>query len=117
MTSNLETGHATAQAAANISAQEFADVYFNGGDGGACGFAWVTFYPANKGNTRAGKIERKMFEQIGFRRDYTGKAWQLWNPAGYPGQSIDCKFVGAARYAQVFLAETGMEVVPASRMD
>ena len=48
-----------------------------------CGFAWVTVYPEHKGNTRLGKQERATLESMGFRKDWTGKAWQLWNPTGY----------------------------------
>ena len=56
-----------------------------------CGFAWVTVYPEHKGNTRAGKQERAVLESMGFRKDWTGKAYQLWNPGGHAGQSMDVK--------------------------
>ena len=60
-----------------------------------CGFAWVTVYPEHKGNTKLGKGERRVLESMGFKKDWTGKAWQLWNCTGYNGQSMDVKEAGA----------------------
>jgi hypothetical protein len=60
-----------------------------GEDRGACGFAWVTLWPEHKGNTKLGKAERRGFEALGARKDWTGKAWMVWNPSGYPVQNID----------------------------
>lgn len=117
MTSILEDAHVKASAAANAAATEFSNRHFGGHDGGACGFAWVTFYPAFKGNTRDGKVERKLIEKLGFRKDYTGKAYQLWDPAKYPGQSVDAKYAGAVRYAEVLFAEAGIKVYAGDRLD
>ena len=63
-----------------------------------CGFAWVTIYPEHKGNTKLGKLERRVIESMGFRKDWTGKAYQLWNCTGYAGQSMDVKEAGAQTY-------------------
>lgn len=117
MTSIIKQAHEKASTEASKAAQEFLDKHFGGQDQGACGFAWVTYFPANKGNTRAGKAERAMVESIGFRKDYTGKAWQLWNPAGIGAQNVDCKFAGAAAYAKVLEEEAGIKVYPADRLD
>ena len=81
-----------------------------------CGFAWVTVYPEHKGNTRLGKQERATLESMGFRKDWTGKAWQLWNPTGYAGQSMDVKEVGAQAYAEV-LRTAGFKAYMGSRAD
>ena len=81
-----------------------------------CGFAWVTVYPEHKGNTRAGKQERRVLESMGFRKDWTGKAWQLWNPTGYAGQSMDVKEAGAQAYAEV-LRNYGFKAYMGSRAD
>ena len=81
-----------------------------------CGFAWVTVYPEHKGNTRAGKDERRVLESMGFRKDWTGKAWQLWNATGYNGQSMDVKEVGAQAYAEV-LRQYGFKAYMGSRAD
>ena len=81
-----------------------------------CGFAWVTVYPEHKGNTRLGKDERRVLESMGFRKDYTGKAYQLWNPTGYAGQSMDVKEVGAQAYADV-LRGAGFKAYMGSRAD
>ena len=81
-----------------------------------CGFAWVTVYPEHKGNTKLGKGERRVLEGMGFRKDWTGKAWQLWNPTGYAGQSMDVKEAGAQAYADV-LRQYGFKAYMGSRAD
>ena len=81
-----------------------------------CGFAWVTVYPEHKGNTKLGKGERRVLESMGFRKDWTGKAWQLWNPTGYAGQSMDVKECGAQAYADV-LRTAGFRAYMGSRAD
>ncbi len=108
--------------AAKAAADKFYADSMGGNDWGACGFAWVTIYPsfAHKGNTRDGKTERKEFEavmtQMGARLDYTGKAYQLWNPSGHHCQNIDTKEVGA-RAAATVLRQHGYDAYAASRMD
>ena len=81
-----------------------------------CGFAWVTVTPEHKGNTTLGKGERRVLESMGFSKDWTGKAWQLWNPTGYNGQSMDVKEVGAQAYAEV-LRNYGFKAYMGSRAD
>ena len=81
-----------------------------------CGFAWVTVYPEHKGNTKLGKGERRVLEGMGFRKDWTGKAWQLWNCTGYHGQSMDVKEAGAQAYAEV-LRQYGFKAYMGSRAD
>jgi hypothetical protein len=81
-----------------------------------CGFAWVTVTPEHKGNTKLGKGERRVLEGMGFRKDWTGKAWQLWNPTGYAGQSMDVKEAGAQAYADV-LQQYGFKAYMGSRAD
>ena len=81
-----------------------------------CGFAWVTVYPKHKGNTRQGRAERKALEQMGFRKDYTGKAYELWNPSGWHGQSMEVKEAGASAAALV-LKSYGFTAYMGSRAD
>ena len=81
-----------------------------------CGFAWVTIHPEHKGNTRLGKLERRVIESMGFKKDWTGKAYQLWNCTGYGGQSMDVKEVGAQAYADV-LRTAGFKAYMGSRAD
>ena len=81
-----------------------------------CGFAWVTVYPQHKGNTRAGKAERAVLESLGMRRDWTGKAYELWNPSGWAGQSMDVKEAGASAAALV-LRKYGFTAYAGSRAD
>jgi hypothetical protein len=87
-----------------------------------CGFAWVTVYPKfdHKGNTRQGKDERKLFDtvmtKLGLRKDYTGRAYELWNPSKWHGQSMDAKEAGA-RAAALVLRKYGFEAYMGSRAD
>jgi hypothetical protein len=118
ITQELATNaHNVASVAAENAAQAFADKYCGGGDRGPCGFAWVIFTPENKGNTKLGKAERKMFESLGFRKDYTGKAWRISNPAQWRGQGVDTIAAGAQAYANKFTEITGIKVGYADRMD
>lgn len=104
------------QTEARDAAREIADRHFDGVDGGACGFAWVEVYPANKGNTKLGKQERAVLKEMGFRPDWTGKAFQLWDPAKWPGQSVDIKEAGAIAAANV-LKKHGFRAYAGSRLD
>jgi len=113
----LAAAHEAAKVEAHKAAQGVLDRHFGGEDGGACGFAWATFYPTAKGNTKIGKAERAAIEAIGFRKDYTGKAWQLWNPADHRCQSVDAKFAGAQAYAKHFEAATGVSLSYGDRLD
>ena len=56
-----------------------------------------------------------MLKAAGVRQDYT-KAFQLWNPAGYPGQNIDTLEIGARAAADVF-RRYGFEAYAGSRLD
>lgn len=102
--------------AARKAAEEFAAKYFAGKDGTACGFAWVTIYPQHKGNTKSGKLERQALAVLGFEKDWTGKAYELWNPSKWPGQSIDIKEAGARAAAEV-LNRHGFRAFANSRLD
>lgn len=87
-----------------------------GGDVGACGFAWVTIYPKYKGNTRLGRAERKLLRAIGAELDWTGKTFQIWNPSQYRGQSVSVKYAGAVAGAQV-LRLLGIDAMAQDRLD
>jgi hypothetical protein len=99
---DLETILAEAKASAAIAASSFLDDW-NASTGGNqygepmyCGFAWVNIYKI-KGNTKLGRA----MKQAGYEKDYTG-AYQIYNPAGYGGQSMDVKEAGARAAALVF---------------
>jgi len=117
MTSIIQDAHAKASAAAALAAEEFLATHYGGQDAGPCGFAWVTYYPAFKGNTSDGRAERRDMEALGFRKDYTGKAWQLWNPSASYVQNVDSKYAGALEYAKVLEAESGIKVYAGDRLD
>ena len=108
--------HAEATAQATAAVDKFFNDVLKGEDQFACGFAWVTVYPENKGNTKLGKAERAGLESIGFSKDWTGKAWQLWNPGNYAGQNIDAKEEGAQVYANV-MKSYGFNAYAGSRLD
>ena len=53
----------------------------------------------------------------GFRKSYTGSL-QLWNPSGFPTQSISILEAGAEAYAEVIKQKLGLDKVYAgSRLD
>jgi hypothetical protein len=99
---DLKTIMQEAKQSAAIAAQSFLDDW-NASTGGNqygepmyCGFAWVNIYKI-KGNTKLGRA----MKTAGYTKDYTG-AYQIYNPAGYGGQSMDVKEAGARAAAQVF---------------
>ena len=124
MQATIQTQDITLQAetACRKAQQQFLDNWVNTTGGNSygepvyCGFAWVTVYPEHKGNTRAGKAERAVLSAMGFRKDWTGKAYELWNPTGYAGQSMDVKEAGAQAYAEV-LRGAGFKAYMGSRAD
>ena len=82
------------------------------GDRDACGFAWVDVYGV-RSNSKLGK----WLAAAGFRKSYTGSL-QLWNPSGFPTQSISILEAGAEAYAEVLKQKLGLDKVYAgSRMD
>lgn len=81
---------------------------------GVCGFAWVNVYPANKGNTRLGKEERRALEASGFRKNEYEKCYQLW--ISQFNQSMQKKEAYAQAFAKV-LRDAGIKSYSGSRMD
>ena len=113
---DLKTIMQEAKQSAAIAAQSFLDDW-NASTGGNqygepmyCGFAWVNIYKI-KGNTKLGRA----MKQAGYTKDYTG-AYQIYNPAGYGGQSMDVKECGAQAYAEV-LRTAGFRAYMGSRAD
>ena len=113
---DLETILAEAKASAAIAASSFLDDW-NASTGGNqygepmyCGFAWVNIYKI-KGNTKLGRA----MKQAGYTKDYTG-AYQIYNPAGYGGKSMDVKEAGARAAAKVF-EQYGFTAYPGGRAD
>ena len=101
---------------AKAAADKFFQEKLNGQDAYACGFAWVTIKPKHKGNTKDGKAERKVIRELGFELDWTGKAFQLWNPGQYHGQNVNTKYEGARAAANV-LKKYGFQATPGERLD
>lgn len=110
-TIRVQMAHVKALDAAQKAAQAFADRHMGGGDGGACGFAWVNIYKV-RSNSKLGKA----LAEIGFSKAYGG-GLQLWNK-WWPGQSVDAAEHGAVAYATVMKEELGIEECYAgSRLD
>ncbi len=104
------------ETAARDAAQKFFQERLGGRDQYACGFAWVNVVPKHKGNTRDGKAERKTLEALGFRKDWTGKEYQIWNPSNHNCQNVDTKEAGARAAAEV-LRKHGFDAYAGSRLD
>jgi len=98
------------------AADAFQKKHFPDNGWGMCGFAWVTVYPDHKGNTKLGKQERRVLESMGFRKDWTGKSYQLWNPSKYPTQNVDTLEAGAQAAAN-YLRHHGFKASAGSRLD
>jgi len=77
---------------------------------GACGFAWVKIYGI-KGNTKIGR----RLKEAGVGRSWS-KAYEIWNPSGYPTQNVDTLLAGAEAAAKV-LNKYGFEAYAGSRLD
>ena len=99
---DLKTIMQEARGAAATAAQSFLDDW-NASTGGNqygepmyCGFAWVNIYGV-KGNTKLGRA----MKTAGYEKSYDGSL-QIYNPAGYGGQSMDVKEAGARAAAEVF---------------
>ena len=107
---------AEAKQAAATAAQSYLDDW-NASTGGNqygepmyCGFAWVNIYGV-KGNTKLGRA----MKTAGYERSYDGSL-QVYNPAGYGGQSMDVKEHGARAAALVF-EHYGFKAYMGSRAD
>jgi len=104
-----------AQEAAYEAADNKHRTVYGGVDQGACGFAWVNIYEHNgakiKGNTRIGKA----MKAAGIGQDYT-RAFQIWNPSGYPVQNVDVLEAGAYA-AALTLRKYGFTAYAGSRLD
>lgn len=113
---DLKTIMQEAKQSAAIAAQSFLDDWTASTGGNQygepmyCGFAWVNIYKI-KGNTKLGRA----MKQAGYTKDYTG-AYQIYNPAGYGGQSMDVKEAGARAAAKVF-EQYGFTAYPGGRAD
>ena len=102
----LDEAHVAAEAACQ-SAYEA-----NGNnDWDACGFAWVNIWGV-KGNTRLGRA----LKAAGVQQDYT-RAFSIWNPGNYGGQSISIKEAGAQAYADVLKRYGFDKAYAGSRLD
>ena len=75
-----------------------------------CGLAWGNIYGV-KGNTELGRA----MKQAGYQKSYDGSI-QIYNPAGYGGQSMDVKEHGAQAAAAVF-ESYGFRAYMGSRAD
>lgn len=106
-----EARTAAAQAAQDFVADWTAKTGGNAyGEPMYCGFAWTSIYKI-KGNTKLGRA----LTAAGVRQSYD-RSFQLYNPAGWPGQSMDVKEAGA-RAAALVLRRYGFDAYAGSRAD
>jgi len=105
-----------AKAAADVATEGYLQLYLGGEDDYPCGFAWVDVTPKHKGNTKDGKAERATLTEMGFKLDYTGKRFSMWNPSNSSLQNMDAKYVGAVAAANV-LKEAGFNAAAGCRLD
>ena len=103
-----------AEEAARIAAAEAYERNGNS-DWDACGFGWVNIYKFAGKNLDGRSKLAKTLKAAGVRQDYT-RAFQVWNPGGYGGQSISIKEAAARAYARV-LEQKGFTAYAGSRMD
>ena len=101
----IEKGLAQAEAA---SRSKYAQM---GGDGYACGFAWVEVYVERTNSKQA-----KELLKAGFRKDYKPRCLSYWNPGNLPVQNIDIKEAGAEAFA-AYLTALGLKAYAGSRLD
>ena len=103
-----------------MAAKKAANDYFNNVLGGVdkfpCGFAWVVISPEHKGSTKAGKAERKIYEQLGFTKDWTGKTYMLSNPAKISCQNMYAISAGCKAAADI-LKNYGFNAYHSERLD
>jgi hypothetical protein len=110
LTLTQEQVNAIVQEAMIAAKRAALDTLNRDGDRDCCGFAWCNIYGV-KGNTKIGR----MLKAAGVRQDYT-KAFQLWNPAQVPVQSMNVLEAGAEAAAQVF-RKYGFTALAGSRLD
>lgn len=103
-----------ADEAARVAA---AEAYAKNGnsDWDACGFGWVNIYKFDGKNLDGRSKLAKIMKAAGVRQDYT-RAFSVWNPGGYGGQSISIKEAAARAYAKV-LEDKGFTAYAGSRLD
>ena len=107
--------HAEATTQATAAVDKFFNDVLKGEDQFACGFAWVTVYPENKGNTKLGKAERAGLESLDLLK--TGQVKPaVVESCKYAGQNIDAKEEGAEAYAKV-MKSYGFKAYAGSRLD
>lgn len=86
-----------------------------GGDVGACGFAWVGIHSfAGKRVTKATKVGKALLRH-GVEPNHE-RIFTIWNPSGVACQSVAVLRLGAAIFAEA-LNEMGFEAYAFSRLD
>jgi len=101
----IQAGIPLAQQASQQAYQEM------GGDGFACGFAWVDVYVDRTNSKQAQELIK-----AGFKKDYKPKCLSMWNPGGLGVQNIDIKERGAEALA-TYLKALGLTAYAGSRLD
>lgn len=96
------------QAAKNASMETYREI---GGDGYACGFAWVEVKIR-----RNSKLGKELLAH-GFKPSYRSGVIDFWNPGGLNVQNIDIKEAGAYAFARVLKEKLDIPAYASSRLD
>lgn len=88
--------------------------WFDGHDGGACGFAWVDIYDDQGNKIRANSKLGKALEANGIEKNYAGVHYH-WG-GGMHCQNIDAKEAACQAFADVF-EQHGFVAYVGSRLD
>lgn len=104
------------RAQAKHAADKMFTEHYDGRDQYPCGFAWVAVTPKHRANTRLGRVERRVLENMGFEKSCYGRSYIIWNPGAHNCQNMYVKYEGA-RAAAMVLSGYGFQASAASRLD
>lgn len=104
-----------AHAAAKNAGCAFLDKYFEGRDGGACGFGWVLIFDDQGKKIRKNSKLGQALAAYGIEHNWEG-VHQVWRPGAMHCQSVDAQLEAAYAYANV-LKEHGFKAFAQSRLD
>jgi len=104
----MKTEHETALKYSRKAAEDYQALH---GESWACGFAWVDIKA--DGRTKLGKE----LKALGFEKSWLRGYLYLWNPSGFPTQSMVTLIAGAQAYAEKMGELTGLSFRACSRMD
>lgn len=82
------------QALATDAALFYINNELGGKDCPLCGFAWVVVIAQHRGNSRVGRLERAILEELGFEKS-EGRSYTLFSPGHAYVQNADANLEAA----------------------